>query len=118
MLRPARPQVVAEPAKRSSTSTETAAAPARSNSPGQSSRIGIRAQVAGRRRAALDLGDRSETGLRESSWNLMPPAPVPVKRDQGLEPLAGCSGVDRSRASPTLLRGRSRARPPQSRLPR
>ena len=51
------------PPKRSSTSTEIAAAPARGVGGRDHGRVGVGPQVAGRRRAALDLGDRAEAGL-------------------------------------------------------
>ena len=54
-----------EPPKRSSTRIETAAAPLSANDRASAGGVGVRPQVARRRRAALHLGDGAETGLGE-----------------------------------------------------
>ena len=71
---------------------------------GDQGRVGVRAQVAGRRRAALDLGDRTEAGLRE---RVVEPSHQPdsafEKVIERIEAARGRARVDRLAAEPEAL---------------
>ena len=59
-------------------------------------RVGVGPQVAGRRRAALDLRDRAEAGLRERVVEAShQPGSSALKRDERVEAARGGAGVDR-----------------------
>ena len=107
------------PPKRSSTSIETAAAPARSYAARERGRVGVGPQVAGRRRAALDLGDRGEPGPASASRE------APISRHLAARTRRARRAARRRRPSrPPRARarapraGRRRDPPPRSRRPR
>ena len=104
VARARRPEIVQVPAKRSSTSTDMARAPRPFVRAGELRPVGEGADVAGRRRAPLELGDRAEAGPREQSRNLatgplFPPGPDRARsvreRDECLEALGRRATVDR-----------------------
>ena len=87
------------PPKRSSTRIDTAAAPALSYAAASARRVGLGSQVAGGRRAPLDLGDRREARAREAPLRIGPSAGFSRERDEPLQPLGRSAAIDRLRGA-------------------
>ena len=86
---------------------------------GERCRVGVRAQVTGRRRAALDLRDRPQAWRAERGLEPSHQAPPREKRDELVEPLERPAAVEcRPARARAPRRGRRRARQLRSLPPR